>query len=84
MRMTNIYKIERVGYTDYEECYGAIVCADSVEQAQKIHPSGDNSCWGEYYDSWVEHPKLVKVTLIGTAIDGMVPGKVIMYDKRSA
>ena len=82
--MSNLYKIERVGHTDYEDYYGAIVCANSEEHAQKIHPSGDNSCWGEMYDSWVAHPKLVKVTLIGTASAGMVSGTVIMSDKRSA
>ena len=74
-----IYKIERlVECDDYEDYSGAIVCANSVEHAQKIHPSGDNSCWGEYYDSWVESPKLVKVTLIGDAVKGIVSGTVLL------
>jgi hypothetical protein len=82
--MSNLYKIERVGHTDYEDYYGAIVCANSEEHARLIHPSGDSSNWGQYYDSWVGSPELVKVTLIGTASAGMVPGTVIMSDKASA
>lgn len=37
----NLYLIERDDNASYNEYISAIVCADSEEEAVKIHPGGD-------------------------------------------
>jgi len=37
----NLYLIERDDNASYDEYISAIVCADSEEEAVKIHPGGD-------------------------------------------
>ena len=37
----NLYLIERDDNASYDEYVSAIVCAESEEEAVKIHPNGD-------------------------------------------
>lgn len=77
----NIYLISPTseftfGYDTYDS---AVVCADSEEEARKIHP--DNNGMGLDYVvgySWPRNPDQVNATLIGVALDNIEKGEVIL------
>lgn len=66
----NIYKISRKDFANYYQWAGAVVVANSADEARFIHPDGNpNPGWwnlrGPRLRGWV-HPKDVLVELIGT------------------
>jgi len=74
----NLYLLtqtENVGYDTYD---AAIVCAESEEEAVKIHPDGeifnDGWTWGL---SWVMYPRDVKCQKIGVADKSIEKGVVL-------
>ena len=62
----NLYLIERDDNASYDEYVSAIVCAESEEEAVKIHPNGDifdTVCrWGS---EWVKDPSHVECKKCG-------------------
>ena len=74
----NLYLIERDDNASYDEYISAIVCADSEEEAVKIHPGGDffDTGW-RWLEEWVETPKYVKCRKIGVADESIEKGVVL-------
>lgn len=89
--MPNLYLIyvndEYTGHDTYDR---AVVCANSEEEARRIHPDGDcffvDDKWSETCDDYIYiyddncrwvHPNDVQVTFIGVAAKDMRPGTVI-------
>ena len=74
----NLYLIERDDNASYDEYVSAIVCAESEEEAVKIHPNGDIfgtvRRWGS---GWVKDPSLVKCRKIGVADESIEKGVVL-------
>ncbi len=74
----NIYLLTQdvtVGYDTYDS---AIVCAESEEEAVKIHPNGE--IWGtvsQWDYTWAENPSLVKCRRIGVADKSIEKGVVL-------
>jgi hypothetical protein len=71
--MTNIYKLDRLTKVGHDIYTGAIVAADTEDEARHIHPNRriangwhtrDERLWDAYF-SWVK-PSEVKVEYIGT------------------
>lgn len=85
----NLYLLTRpeelnFGTWEYGDCYaGAVVRANSEDEARMMHPRGnlsdisalDTSWDGTKGQSWID-AKDVKVELIGKAPDGAAPGVV--------
>ena len=69
----NLYLIERDDNASYDEYISAIVCADSEEEAVKIHPGGEY----RWDDTWAENPSLVKCRKIGVADESIEKGVVL-------
>ena len=71
----NLYLIERDDNASYDEYVSAIVCAESEEEAVKIHPNGDifdTVCrWGS---EWVKDPSHVECKKIGVADESIEKG----------
>lgn len=76
----NIYKIEQNDVTGYGTFDSAVVIAEDEETAKRIHPESTlgpfNTVFGENRDTWTDNPDKVKVTLLGTALDGMQAGVI--------
>lgn len=74
----NLYLIERDDNASYDEYISAIVCADSEEEAVKIHPGGDffDTGW-EWNDDWVKNPSHVECQKIGVADESVEKGVVL-------
>lgn len=73
----NLYIISQDPNNDYDTYDSAIVCAPDIYIAQGIHPSGDEGYWGSKYDTWCTDKSLVKVELIGEAVEGSEQGVVL-------
>lgn len=74
----NLYLIERDDKASYDEYVSAIVCAESEEEAVKIHPNGE--IWGtvsQWDYTWAENPSLVKCRKIGVADESIEKGVVL-------
>ena len=82
-----LYKIYQNVNNDYDTYSEAVVCAESEEEAKKIHPDGELSyvekrTTGEYekadeeYGSWAKK-KYVKVKFLGTAEDKIKKGVIV-------
>ena len=68
--MMNLYLISQTENEGYDTYDSAVVCAETEEQAQMIHPNvrdwdGVAARWGTWCDT-----KHVKVQLIGEAVPG--------------
>lgn len=74
----NIYRLLRSGNTDYDEYVGAIVAAESEEDARMIHPDGsiNETTVNTSYPDWVP-PNQVIVKLIGVAANGIERGVIM-------
>lgn len=74
----NLYLIYRNDIADYDTYDSAIVCAESEEEAVKIHPNGDffDTGW-RWREEWVENPSLVKCRKIGVADKSIEKGVVL-------
>ena len=75
----NLYRISQEKNNDYDTYDSAVVCAESEDDARRIHPCDyktdwDGSAQGKY-DDWAAADD-VKVELIGTAIEGLPRGVV--------
>ena len=74
----NLYLLTQdvnVGWDTYDS---AIVCAESEEEAVKIHPDGTffDSMWLATYD-WVKMPSDVKCRKIGVADESIEKGVIL-------
>lgn len=72
----NLYLIESridLGWDAYDS---AVVVAASEEEAKATHPGGNNAYWNDTYCDWLSSPESVKCTLLGTAVEGSIPGVV--------
>ena len=76
----NIYKIERTDEGDYDEYEGAVVVAESSQDARKIHPDPDGKPDGSTA-AWVT-PDLIEVQYIGKAGYKMKRGVVLADFRR--
>lgn len=67
--------------TDWDQYFGAVVCAESEEEAKGIHPDGDRG-WSneEFYNEWTKNPT---VKLLGPAL-GTVPIGVVLASYKAA
>lgn len=75
MKLFKIYQNVNNGYDTYSD---AIVCAETAEDAQRIHPSDyveETTEEPADYDSWAPLSK-VQVEYIGDARDGLPRGVV--------
>jgi len=81
--MKKLWLLSQPGDVAYEEYIGAVVCAETEEEARNIHPSGDNSEF-TYKEprSWV-NPEEVIVELIGTADDSFEEITIILNSYRA-
>lgn len=80
-----LYLISQDVNNDYDTYDSAIVCAETKEEARKIHPSGiydytetDNECMAEHsrFSSWAKK-KYVSVEYIGEAKKKIKKGVVL-------
>jgi len=69
----NLYKITRDTPASWDEFRGAVVAAETVMEAVKIHPRGREI---EDDDSWVPHTA-VSAEWIGTAVPGTKQGVIL-------
>ena len=74
----NLYLLEQDVNMDWDTYDSVIVCAESEEEAVKIHPNGDffDTGW-RWRDAWVENPSLVKCQKIGVADKSVEKGVVL-------
>ena len=74
----NLYLLEQDVNMDWDTYDSVIVCAESEEEAVKIHPNGDffDTGW-RWRDEWVENPSLVKCQKIGVADESVEKGVVL-------
>jgi hypothetical protein len=62
----NLYLITCSSFGNrYDEYIGAVVVAETAEQARSIHPSGDQKRWDTDRGDWVTDPAHVNAQLIG-------------------
>ncbi len=63
---------------DYDTYDFAIVCAENVEEAVKIHPNGDyfDTGWTDV-ESWAASPEYVQCRKIGAADEFVGKGSVL-------
>lgn len=71
----NIYLISQNENNGYDTYDSAVVAAKNEEQARNTNPSDFNGTelmnWkDDIYGSWCSKPEKVKVTLLGTAVEG--------------
>lgn len=74
----NLYLLEQDVNMDWDTYDSVIVCAESEEEAVKIHPDGE--IWGTVYRwdyTWAENPSLVKCRKIGVADKSIEKGVVL-------
>jgi len=73
-----IYKIEQNVDNGYDTYDSAIVCAESEEEAKKIHPSGDGETQAKAtkYDCWCGL-KDVNVEYLGEAKEELKKGVIV-------
>lgn len=72
----NLYLIWQEENMDYDTYDSAIVCAENMDEACKIHPNG--SPWNHEYDNeWASSPDKVYARLIGKA-ESYIPKGVIL------
>ena len=74
----NLYLLTQDVNMDWDTYESVIVCAESEEEAVKIHPDGE--IWGTVYrwdDTWAENPSLVKCRKIGVADESIEKGVVL-------
>lgn len=76
----NLYLLsqnERNGYDTYDSC---VVCAESEDEAKRIHPREQNECFhgrnNWQSETWASYPENVTCKLIGTAADNVKKGVV--------
>ena len=74
MKLYLISQDENAGYDTFD---GAVVCAETVEEAKTIHPSENNNDWGEMFSSWCSSPEKVLVEYIGEACETQKKGVVL-------
>ena len=69
----NIYLISQEVNSDYDTYDSAIVAANNVKDAQKMHPSNGAECLSrdeiDYYTEWCGYED-VRVELLGVAMQG--------------
>jgi hypothetical protein len=71
--MMKLYRLHWNGYS-WDQYIGAVVVAESEEEARKIHPG-----FGEWGDTWCERPEDVTlVTYIGEAASDFKRGDVVL------
>jgi hypothetical protein len=70
-----LYLISQNVNEDYDTYDAAVVCAESEDEARKIHPNGDYNRFVE--DSWVYNINDVTVEYIGEASEHISKGVVL-------
>lgn len=61
----NLYLLSRDDANNYDTYDSIVVCAESEDEARKIHPHGRFT--SDKYRSWASSPDLVSAKLIGVA-----------------
>lgn len=72
----NLYRLsqdDETGYDTYSDC---VVAAVDEEAARHIRPDGGTEWASMFGGTWARYPNLVKVELIGTAVEGTVSGVI--------
>ena len=77
MKLYHISQNEVRGYDTYSDM---VVCAESEDEARKIHPSpwapeGENP-WSYRWSGWATSPDNVEVTYLGEAADSVEKGVI--------
>ncbi len=70
--MPNLYLLESIEYLGDNAYESAVVCAESEEEAARIHPDGQNRP-----ETWVSKASEINITLIGIADKQYNPGTVV-------
>jgi hypothetical protein len=71
MKIWLVYQNERKRYDAYDS---AVVCAETEDDAQRIHPSGEDVWRGT---AWASDPIKVMVKLLGEAAPGLAQGVIL-------
>jgi len=73
MKLFHISQNEVSGWDTYSDM---VVCAESEDEARKIHPLSDihDDGWKNSYDCWCKSPDKVKVEYLGEAAEGIGKG----------
>lgn len=61
----------------YDTFDSAVVCAENIDEARHIHPTGDQNRWVDRWWCWVDNPDKVYVKLIGKADATIEKGVVL-------
>ena len=88
----NLYQIYQDINIDFDTFDSAVVVANSMEEAQNIHPSGGSGSF-DMYNDWVLRPDLVEVIYLGKVVSdpedeaffpeqSIYPGAIICTSRR--
>ena len=72
----NLYLLTQEDNRDWDTYDSVVVCAETEDKARNINPDYSEE-WGKTFSSWASAPELVKVKLIGIAIEGLEKGVVL-------
>jgi hypothetical protein len=70
----NLYLISQTENQDYDTYDAAVVAAETIDEAQKTHPSAIKDWIAR---TWASSPHQVRVELIGKAKDGTKAGVIL-------
>ncbi|MDC8446096.1 MAG: hypothetical protein LV471_09260 [Nitrosomonas sp.] len=73
-----LYLISQDADDNYDNYTAAVVCAESEDEAKKIHPDGRSQFpdWS-YNDNWAKSPDMVNVKYLGIADESINIGVVL-------
>lgn len=80
----NLYKISQDVNNDYDTYDSAVVVAATEDDARQTHPGqvsglwSKTEAWEDRSGVWCKTPEQVKVELIGTALDTLEAGTIIV------
>lgn len=74
MNLYLIWQEENMGYDTFDS---AIVCAENIDEARHIHPSGNQNRWIDTQWDWADNPDQVYAKLIGKADTTIEKGVVL-------
>jgi hypothetical protein len=74
----NLYLVTRRDTVEYDEYDSMVVAAKNEESAAHINPDDYRRQEGEnWYYAWPEDTAVLKIVLLGTAVEGTQEGKIL-------
>ena len=74
----NLYKIKRIGRTDWDEFAGFVVAARNPDEARAFAGKKGDNTYPDELPTFTDSG-LSTLTLIGTAVEGVAPG-IVLHD----